>query len=58
MLFKKILKIYHSWYYRRLYTKLVFAYIKHESTSCGACNLAETAFIQITGRSYSDYLLE
>lgn len=55
---KKIFKLYHSWYYRRLYTQLVFAYLKHESTCCGAYNWAETVFQAITGRSYSDYLHE
>ena len=55
---KKTLKYIRFWYYRRLYTQLVFAYLKHESTCCGAYNWAETAFQAITGRSYSDYLHE
>lgn len=55
---KKTLKYIRFWYYRRLYTQLVFAYLKHESTCCGAYNYAEEAFKKITGRWYSDYLHE
>lgn len=51
---KKILKNIRIWYYRRLYTKLVFAYLEHESTSICACNYAEFAFSEITGHSYPD----
>lgn len=51
---KKILKHIRFWYYRRLYTRLVFAYLRHESTCCGAYNYAEDAFTAITGRSYSE----
>lgn len=51
---KKILKHIRIWYYRRLYTRLVFAYLKHESTICGAYNYAEDAFKAITGRWYSE----
>lgn len=51
---KNTLKYIRFWYYRRLYTRLVFAYLRHESTSCGAYNYAEDAFTAITGRSYSE----
>lgn len=51
---KKTLKYIQNWHYRRLYTRLVFAYLKHESTSCGAYNYAEEAFKKITGRWYSE----
>lgn len=51
---KNLLKHILSWHYRRLYTRLVFAYLKHESTSCGAYNYAEDAFKAITGRLYSE----
>ena len=52
---KKIIKLYRRWYYRKLYTRLVFAYLKHESTSNVAYSYAEDAFLAITGRLYSDF---
>ena len=52
---KKIIRLYRRWYYRKLYTRLFFAYLKHESTSNVAYNYAEDAFLAITGRLYSDF---
>lgn len=51
---KKTLKYIRFWYYRRLYTRLIFAYLRHESTCCGAYNYAAETFKAITGRWYSD----
>lgn len=51
---KKTLKYIRFWYYRRLYTRLVFAYLRHESTCCGAYNYAAETFKAITGRWYSE----
>lgn len=52
---KNLLKHIRSWHYRRLYTRLVFAYLKHESTSCGAHTYAAETFKAITGRWYSGF---
>ena len=51
---KKTLKYIRFWYYRRLYTRLIFAYLRHESTCCAAHTCAAETFKAITGRWYSD----
>ena len=53
-----ILTQLRNWRYRRLYTRLVFAYLKHKETSTSACHYAGDAFKAITGHYYPDCLYE
>lgn len=53
-----ILTLFRNWRYRRLYTQLVFAYLKHKETSLSAHRYAGDAFKAITGHYYPDCLYE
>lgn len=55
---KKILFKFRKWYYRRLYTQLLFAYLKREKTANSAHVYANEAFMAINGFPYSDILCE
>ena len=55
---KKLLFKFRKWYYRRLYTRLLFAYLKREKTANSAHVYANEAFMAINGFPYSDILCE
>lgn len=49
---KRLFTLIRDWRYRRLYKRLVFAYLKHESTSICAYSYADSTFLAITGYHY------
>lgn len=53
---KKIINYFRKLYYRRLFRRLVFAYLKHESTSVNAAQYADDTLCIITGRYYEDFM--
>jgi len=54
---KKIIKLYRRWYYRRLYTKLLFACIKRNDGSSPEWS-ADSAFTSITHLDYHEWMNE
>nr|DAW88890.1 MAG TPA: hypothetical protein [Caudoviricetes sp.] len=54
---KKIIRLYRRWYYRRLYTKLLFAYIKRNDDSNPEW-CASNSFASITHLDYHEWMNE
>lgn len=53
---KKLFNYIRKLYYRRLYKKLVFAYLKHKkSTNINVAEYADITFHSITGYYYDDF---
>lgn len=56
MILKKLYNYLCALYYRRLYVKLIFAFLKHEYSSAGAYEYADDCFYHITGHKYIEFL--
>ena len=53
---KKLFNYFRKLYYRRLYIKLVFAFLKYEYSSACAYEYADDCFYYITGHKYTEFL--
>ena len=56
MMIKSIYNYFRKIYYRRLYIKLVFAFLKYEYSSAAAYSYANDNFYFITGHEYKEFL--
>ena len=53
---KKLFNYLRKLYYRRLYIKLVFTFLKYEYSSVNAYEYADDCFYYITGHKYTEFL--